>query len=305
MTPELLLEQFYTDLLLVKRDSEETAGTYKESSALFLGWCVSEQKKLKDITVQDLMFFLLSRRSGGAQEITLAKDISALRAFGEYLVRKNFWEENVALELDRPKVARAIPRVLSVNQVEQLLSVIDNKTPLGKRDDALFELIYSCGLRISEAVNLLITNVHLNEKIILVHGKGDKERIIPFGGQAYDKLVIYLDEARPVLCQNKNVDEVFVNYRGDPISRKGIWKRFQELEALSGISAKVHTLRHSFATHLLQGGADLRSVQELLGHSDLSTTQVYTHVDDTQLKMSHEKYFPGHKTEKEGEENSE
>lgn len=289
------MEQFYTDLLLVKRDSDETAATYKESSSLFLEWCVQKQKKLKDITVQDLMYFLMDRRNAGNAENTLAKDISAIRAFGEYLVRKNYWEENIALELDRPKSARAIPRVLTIEQVDKLLSVIDTSTPLGKRDDALFELIYSCGLRISEAATLLVTNVHLEEKLILVHGKGDKERIVPFGGRAYDKLVLYLNEVRPGLCGQKVIDEVFLNYRGDPISRKGIWKKFQELEALSGVNAKVHTLRHSFATHLLQGGADLRSVQELLGHSDLATTQIYTHVDDTQLKMSHEKYFPGHK----------
>ena len=295
MTVQILLEQFYTNLLLVKRDSDETAATYKESSSLFLEWCVQKQKKLKDITVQDLMYFLMDRRNAGNAENTLAKDISAIRAFGEYLVRKNYWEENIALELDRPKSARAIPRVLTIEQVDKLLSVIDTSTPLGKRDDALFELIYSCGLRISEAATLLVTNVHLEEKLILVHGKGDKERIVPFGGRAYDKLVLYLNEVRPGLCGQKVIDEVFLNYRGDPISRKGIWKKFQELEALSGVNAKVHTLRHSFATHLLQGGADLRSVQELLGHSDLATTQIYTHVDDTQLKMSHEKYFPGHK----------
>ena len=291
------MEQFYTDLLLVKRDSEETAATYKESSSLFLEWCVQKQKKLKDITVQDLMYFLMDRRNAGNSENTLAKDISAIRAFGEYLVRKNYWEENVALELDRPKSARAIPRVLTIEQVDKLLSVIDTSTPLGKRDDALFELIYSCGLRISEAATLLVTNVHLEEKLILVHGKGDKERIVPFGGRAYDKLVLYLNEVRPGLCGQKVIDEVFLNYRGDPISRKGIWKKFQELEVLSGVNAKVHTLRHSFATHLLQGGADLRSVQELLGHSDLATTQIYTHVDDRQLKSSHEKYFPGHKNQ--------
>ena len=291
------MEQFYTDLLLVKRDSEETAATYKESSSLFLEWCVQKQKKLKDITVQDLMYFLMDRRNAGNSENTLAKDISAIRAFGEYLVRKNYWEENVALELDRPKSARAIPRVLTIEQVDKLLSVIDTSTPLGKRDDALFELIYSCGLRISEAATLLVTNVHLEEKLILVHGKGDKERIVPFGGRAYDKLVLYLNEVRPGLCGQKVIDEVFLNYRGDPISRKGIWKKFQELEALSGVNAKVHTLRHSFATHLLQGGADLRSVQELLGHSDLATTQIYTHIDDRQLKSSHEKYFPGHKNQ--------
>lgn len=303
MTIEILLEQFYTDLLLVKRDSNETAATYKESASIFLNWLSSSKIKLKDVAVQDIVNFLYKRRNEGAVELTLAKDISGLRALGDYLVRKNMWEENVALELDRPKVSRSIPRVLSLEQVDKLLSVIDTSTPVGKRDDALFELIYSCGLRISEAATLKVANVHLNEKLLLVHGKGDKERVVPFGGRAFDKLIVYLDEARPSLAGNKISEEVFLNYRGEPISRKGIWKKFQELEALSGVNAKVHTLRHSFATHLLQGGADLRSVQELLGHSNLATTQIYTHVDDTQLKASHEKFFPGHKWNKPDDDN--
>ncbi|MCF0241778.1 MAG: tyrosine-type recombinase/integrase [Treponema sp.] len=301
MTIEELLNQFYTDLLLVNRHSDETAATYTESAKLFLYWCSQEHLKLKDVTLQDITWFLLKRRTDGVNEFTLAKDLSGIRALGEYLVRKNLWDYNVALELDRPKAGKTIPRVLTVEQVDQLLSVIDTSTPLGKRDDALFELIYSCGLRISEAATLVLTHVHLNEKILIVHGKGDKERIVPFGGRAFDKLIIYLNDVRPNLLNGKVVDEVFLNYKGEPISRKGIWKRFQELEAMSGVTAKVHTLRHSFATHLLQGGADLRSVQELLGHSDLSTTQIYTHVDDTQLKAAHEKYFIRHHIEENNE----
>ncbi len=133
--------------------------------------------------------------------------------------------------------------------------------------------------------------MHLEEKIILVRGKGDKERLIPFGDRALEKMQLYLNEVRPEFTKGRNVAEFFVNYRGEPISRKGVWKRFKEIEALSGVDAKVHTLRHSFATHLLAGGADLRSVQELLGHSDLSTTTIYTHVTDRQLEDAHEKYF--------------
>jgi integrase/recombinase XerD len=140
-------------------------------------------------------------------------------------------------------------------------------------------------------------NLHLNEHLVLVHGKGDKERIVPFGETAKEKLEKYLFEARPELVGSKIVPEVFVNYRGEPISRKGVWKKFKELNILAGVDAKVHTLRHSFATHLLAGGADLRSVQELLGHSDLATTQIYTHVDDKELSSYHQKYFPGHHKE--------
>ena len=291
MTIEELLNHFYSDLILVKRDSEQTALTYKISCGEFLNWLVEQRIKLRDVTVQNLMYFLVKRKTDGASELTISKDISALRSFGDYLVRKSYWTENLALLLDRPKISRNLPKVLSLEEVEALLGSIDISTDLGKRDDALYELIYSCGLRISEACGLLIANVHMEEGLILVRGKGNKERLIPFGGVARKKLELYLNEVRPKLVKERNVAEVFVNYKGNPISRKGVWKRFQELEALSGVNSKVHTLRHSFATHLLSGGADLRSVQELLGHSDLSTTTVYTHVTDNQLEQAHEKYF--------------
>ena len=293
MTVEMLLEQFYTDLILVKRAAQKTAITYKISAEEFLHWLVAQQIKLRDVTAINIIYFLTERKTQGCSELTIAKDISALRALGDYLVRKNYWSENHSLMLDRPKASRHLPSVLSLEQIEQLLSSIDDSTPLGIRDKALFELIYSCGLRISEACSLQVANVHLEEHLILVTGKGDKERIVPFGEIAAQKLQKYLDEVRPGLVKGRNISEVFVNYKGEPISRKGVWKRFQEMEALSGVKAKVHTLRHSFATHLLAGGADLRSVQELLGHSDLSTTTIYTHVTDTQLENAHKKYFEG------------
>jgi len=291
LTIDGLLELFYADLLLVKRNSEQTAMTYKLSAQEFLHWLQSERIKLKEVTAQNLTYYLVKRKSDGTSEVTLAKDISGIRALGDYLVRKNLWTENVALVLERPKAAKNLPKVLTVDEVDVLLSYIDTKTPLGKRDDALFELIYSCGLRISEVCDLKIANVHLEEQIILVHGKGDKERFVPFGDRAKEKLELYINEIRPGLVKDKAVPELFVNYKGEPISRKGVWKRFHEIEEQSGISAKVHTLRHSFATHLLQGGADLRSVQELLGHADLSTTTIYTHVTNEQLKEAHDEYF--------------
>ena len=291
MTVKELLEQFYADLILVKRDSEQTAITYKFCSEEFLNWLSEEKIKLSTVTIQNLTYYFVKRKTEGCSEITIAKDIAAIRAFGDYLVRKKIWEENIALLLEKPKAVKNLPQVLSIEEIDHLLSNIDTSTLLGKRDDALFELIYSCGLRISEACSLLTQNVHMQECLIQVHGKGDKERIIPFGSRAEQKLLTYINEVRPVLVKNKQVPEFFLNFRGDAISRKGIWKRFHEIEQLSGIQAKVHTLRHSFATHLLAGGADLRSVQELLGHSDLSTTTIYTHVTDEQLENTHEKYF--------------
>ena len=291
------LARFHTDLLLVERLSKESAETYRYEAEIFLHWLQKNKIKLADVTVQNLVYFLAWRKTTDHAPLTLSKDISSLRAFGSYVERMGIWQENLALLIERPKASRSLPRVLSIQQVEKILSAIDDSTKVGKRDSALFELIYSCGLRISEACGLLMENLHLNEHLVLVHGKGDKERIVPFGETAKNKLEEYLFNARPELVGNKVVPEVFVNYRGEPISRKGVWKKFKELNILAGIDAKVHTLRHSFATHLLAGGADLRSVQELLGHSDLATTQIYTHVDDKELSSYHQKYFPGHHKE--------
>ncbi len=294
LTVQVMLSRFCNDLMMVGRRSVQTAETYKIAVNEFFTWCQKEQLKLSDVSAQNLLYYLAWRRTCGCSELTLAKDISALRSLGSYLVRMNYWKENTALLLDRPKASRPLPRVLSEQQIEKLLAAIDTSDALGIRDRALFEVIYSCGLRISEASSLLIGNLHMQERILMVHGKGDKERLVPFGETAFFWLEKYFTEARPLLVGQKITAEVFVNYQGNPISRKGIWKRFRELEIVSGVNAKVHTLRHSFATHLLAGGADLRSVQELLGHSDLATTQIYTHVNDEQLKKMHEQYFPGH-----------
>lgn len=294
MTVALLLSRFYTDLLTVGRRSELTARTYSESAGIFLGWLSGERVKLADVTAQLLMRYLLWRRTGGADELTVAKDVSALRSLGSYLVRTGMWAENVALLLSRPRAAHRLPRVLGVEQVERLLSSIDTGTPLGIRDRAMFELIYSCGLRVSEACSLTVGNLHMNERLVVVRGKGGKERMVPFGEEARARLEAYVGGVRPSLVGGRAVAEVFVNYRGEPISRKGVWKLLQKMEAESGVTAKVHTLRHSFATHLLAGGMDLRSVQELLGHSDLATTTIYTHVENAQLREGHRRYFRGH-----------
>ncbi|MCR4580757.1 MAG: tyrosine recombinase [Treponema sp.] len=292
MTIDELLQHFYSDLLLVKRDSVQTAETYKIAAGEFLNWLVKEHIKIKDVSLQHLMYYIIKRQTeDGCTEVTIAKDIAALRAFGSYLVRKDFWQENIVASIEKPKMAKNLPKVLSVEEVDSLLEGMDKTSLCGKRDDALFELVYSCGLRISEVCNLKTVNVHMDERIILVHGKGNKERLVPFGERAAQKLELYLAEVRPLLVKGRNIPNLFVNYKGQAISRKGVWKRFQEMEARSGVNAKVHTLRHSFATHLLEGGADLRSVQELLGHANLATTTIYTHVSDNQLETVHNRYF--------------
>lgn len=295
---ENILSSYYDDLVSIDGKSISTAQTYCFAVDIFLNWLKSENIQLSSLEMSDLIKYLVWRQTQGMDSLTVAKDISSLRSFGTYLTRNQIWKENLALQLDRPKAEKALPKVLSVEEVDALLNCIDVSTDLGIRDRSLFELIYSCGLRISEVSNLLLQNLHLKERIIWVTGKGNKERLVPFGREAEFWLKKWL-EVRPKFVGSKVVPTIYVNYQGKPFSRKGIWKRFQELEVLSGVNSKVHTLRHSFATHMLSGGADLRSVQELLGHSDLSTTQIYTHIDADDLKDYHKEYFPNRSSENE------
>lgn len=284
------LNGFHNDLLTVGGKSKNTSETYLISIKIFLSWLLESNLDLESLSLQDLMKFFVFRK-GQTDETTAAKEISALRSFGSYLVRIGVWKENLGYLLERPRKTISVPKVLSVDEVETLLASIDVSTSLGVRDRALFEVIYSSGLRISEASGLLLQNIYLKENILFVLGKGNKERLVPFGDDARLWLSKWIEEERPKIVGTRNVPYVFVNYQGKQFSRKGIWKRFQEIKALSGVDSKVHTLRHSFATHLLQGGADLRSVQQLLGHSDLATTQIYTHVDNSELKSYHKEFF--------------
>lgn len=284
------LNGYHNDLITVEGKSKNTSETYLISIKIFLSWLLESNLDLESLSLQDLMKFFVFRK-GQTDETTAAKEISALRSFGSYLVRIGVWKENLGYLLERPRKTISVPKVLSVDEVETLLASIDVSTSLGVRDRALFEVIYSSGLRISEASGLLLQNIYLKENILFVLGKGNKERLVPFGDDARLWLSKWIEEERPKIVGTRNVPYVFVNYQGKQFSRKGIWKRFQEIKALSGVESKVHTLRHSFATHLLQGGADLRSVQQLLGHSDLATTQIYTHVDNSELKSYHKEFF--------------
>jgi integrase/recombinase XerD len=183
--------------------------------------------------------------------------------------------------------------VLSRDEVERFFEYIGSDSLYDERDRTLFEVVYSCGLRVSEVAELQLSNLHLEEGLIRVRGKGGRERLVPVGEQALDSLRRYISEVRPRLLKpGRKTGYLFVSMRGTGLSRKGIWKRFKEVCTKAGLDAKVHTLRHSFATHLLQGGADLRSVQELLGHADIGTTQIYTHVENRELAAIHADFHP-------------
>ncbi|MDR0402970.1 MAG: tyrosine-type recombinase/integrase [Treponema sp.] len=221
-----------------------------------------------------------------------AKAVSALRSFFRYLVSRGIREDNPAAILESPKRNERLPAVLRKEKIETILEAIDISKPLGIRNRALYELVYSAGLRVSETVRLDIKDLFFGERIVRVTGKGNRERMAIFGDEAARRLKAYLEESRPLLAGTRRTRALFISRRGKRLSRKGIWKNYSLLAALAGTSSKLHTLRHSFATELLAGGADLRQVQELLGHADIATTQIYTHVDVSLLRENHRKYLP-------------
>ena len=292
MTHESILEFYEDHLRMGLRLSKQTVSTYVRDVRGFASWCAASSCDLQTITSAEVIQFLISRQQDdGIDQRTVAKTISALRSFFTYLVQEGVRQDNPATRVELPRMGQRVPGVLDVDSIEHLLDTIDLDTPLGVRDRALFELIYSCGLRISEAVELTMDRVYLSERLLRVRGKGDKERLVPMGDHAYQWLSVYLEDARPDIA--KGIEPaLFLNSRGQKLSRKGMWKRFREICERAGVDAKVHTLRHSFATHLLEGGADLRAVQELLGHADISTTQIYTHVDKDELAVYHADYHP-------------
>jgi integrase/recombinase XerD len=284
--------QFEDYLTAGLRLSRQTVATYMRDCRGFVAWMKSGDVRPETVTTAEIIDFLIARQQeDGIDQRTVAKSVSALRSFFQFLVMEKVRDDNPAVLVELPRMSHRVPGVLDLNEVEKLLAAIEIDGPLGLRDRALFELIYSCGLRISEAVELSVDRVFLEERLIRVRGKGDKERLVPMGEHARHWIERYLTEARPRLAR-RPVDALFLNNRGQQLSRKGMWKRFREIAARAGVDAKVHTLRHSFATHLLEGGADLRAVQELLGHADISTTQIYTHVDREELATYHADYHP-------------
>lgn len=293
---ELQLRAFYGYLISAEARAQLTAQTYLGTLKLFQQQLGTDHL-IEDASEKDCIDFILARAQEGVTGKTLAKDRAALRSFYRFLQLENIRADNPAEQLENPRREKTLPPVLSPEQVDTLLAAIPLDTPNGIRDRALFELIYSAGLRVSEAAALSLEDIFFNEQLIKVSGKGGKERIVPFGAQAEQSLTVYLQTARPLLL-NPAVSQhtvtagaVFLNCRGNRLTRKGIWKRLQDFERISGITTKIHTLRHSYATHLLAGGADLRSVQCLLGHSSITTTQIYTHIEDKDLAAYHRRFF--------------
>jgi len=260
----------------------------------FLEYLESKKILLENTDAVFLTEYLVMRKNvDKIQSRSTAKAISALRSFYRFAVDERLIKENHADILESPKRKINIPEVMDRKTIEKLLGRIDTSKPQGCRDRCLFELIYSAGLRVSEAVGLNIKDVDIDGGIAKVRGKGSKERIVLFGKEAQGQLKEYLQSARIKLAGKINKTQaLFISRNGRRLSRKGIWKNYAKFALLAGTSSHIHALRHSFATSLLAGGADLRTVQELLGHADLSTTQIYTHVDTAILRENHRRYLP-------------
>jgi integrase/recombinase XerD len=288
-----LLEQYYSRLIALERLAPLTAETYRTEIRRFLEWLAGEGIGVDRVDTPALARYLDTRRvMDGIDSRSGAKAVSILRSFFRYVTDEQMRPDNPASILELPRRNMRLPAVLSRESVDRLLNTADTENPRGLRDRALFELIYSAGLRVSEAARLNLRDLDFTQGLLRVRGKGGRERLVPFGDEAGRWLKRYLEESRPRLLGKRPGEALFVGRTGKRLSRKGIWKNYAALAELNGTGSKIHTLRHSYATELLAGGADLRSVQELLGHADLSTTQIYTHVDVSFLRESHRRYLP-------------
>lgn len=243
-----------------------------------------------------LLSFFSEERKSDKSDNTLVRQFSSLRKFHQYLKQEGIASEDPMLYIRTPKKADTLPKIISAEQIERLLDTPDTTQTLGLRDRAILEVLYATGLRITELVELTTEEVHLSMNLIQIVGKGNKERLVPIGEIGCQWLSYYMETGRPKLLKKADKDTaiIFLNARGKPLTRQGVWKKIRQIKQKAGISSAItpHTLRHSFATHLLENGADLRVVQELLGHSDVSTTQIYTHITKHRLKDIYGKYHP-------------
>lgn len=284
--------RYRAHLLLVRKRSALTAEAYLRELEQLETFLAGQDKDPCVATGEDLLSYLVWRQQMGLSRTTMARLVASLHSLYKFMALEGLRRDDPSSLIRTPRQERSLPDVLQPEEVDKVLASIDVSKPSGLRDRALFELIYSCGLRITEAATLTFDRLFLKEKLIRVIGKRNKERMVPFGDDARYWLTKYVREARPHFAKGRKSDLVFLNQEGKGISRKGIWKRFSGIREVAGVTAKVHTFRHSFATHLLAGGADLRTVQELLGHADISTTQIYTHIEEEALQGYHREYFP-------------
>ena len=292
---DVFVDQYINYLVFEKGLSEKTIESYSSDLSKFLEFL--KQKGIKNITQADtplILKHLIGLRESGLGSRSCARHLITLRGFYKFLAQEKILEFDPAKLIDLPKSGLKLPDVLSVSEINLLLNIPDSNKPLGKRNSAMIELLYAAGLRVSELVNLKFLDINLEACFVRVLGKGSKERIVPFGLHARNKLDDYINNSRPLLLKNHISQHLFVARAGKPMTRQGFWKLLKQYVKQAGIKKKVtpHSFRHSFASHLLEGGADLRTVQVMLGHVDISSTQIYTHVARDHLRQIHEKYHP-------------
>lgn len=287
----------YFHYLQIERGlSDNTLTSYNRDLSLYKDYVekTAEISAWKDIDRTHITSFLRTLKDDGKSAATIARMISAIRSFHRFLIQDQLVNHDASLHIEIPKQGRKLPSILSMDDVEQLLSITGD-TPLKIRNKAMLELLYAAGLRVTELITLKVNDLHLTMGFVRCFGKGEKERIIPLGNVASHAVEQYLIEARPSLVKRGyDQKKLFVNQHGRPLTRQGFWKIVKTIARDAGLKKTItpHTLRHSFATHLLENGADLRSVQEMLGHSDISTTQIYTHVTRARLKDIYDAYHP-------------
>ncbi|MDH5360987.1 MAG: site-specific tyrosine recombinase XerD [Gammaproteobacteria bacterium] len=288
-----LIESFLDYLWLEHGLSQNTRSAYGTDLRALSQWLAAQHLELLRARREHLLQYLAHRVEGGSKSRTSARQLSTLRRFYQYWVREGRLTEDPSARIDAPKLGRSLPKSLSESEVEALLGAPDLNTALGVRDKTMLEMIYASGLRVSELVGLSLGQLNLRQGVARIIGKGNKERLVPLGEVCVDCLQHYLQEIRPQLVKLP-VDEVFLTKRGEGMTRQAFWYLIKRYAKRVGIEKALspHTLRHAFATHLLNHGADLRVVQMLLGHSDLSTTQIYTHVARERLKDIHQQHHP-------------
>ncbi len=291
-----LLEQFLDHLWMEHGLTENTLSAYRNDLAGFSGWLGGKHNQLVSVSTGDVQQYLASKFENGYKSRSSARLLSTLRRFYAWLLRDKRISEDPTRLLESPRAERTLPVSLNEEQVEHLLDAPDTTDDVGYRDRAMLELLYATGLRVSELVNLQQSQVSIEPGVLRIMGKGNKERLVPVGEVALDWLAAYLRHVRPSLLQNKTAtNAVFVTQRGGAMTRQAFWYMIKRHAVTAGINPEKlspHTLRHAFATHLLNHGADLRVVQMLLGHSDISTTQIYTHVADQRLRELYRKHHP-------------
>ena len=289
-----LIDQFCNDVSFKRGLSRNTILAYKSDLKIFLIWLEHNKKKFSNVDRIIINNYLADRLDKGTSVSTIQRIITCIKSFYLFLFENKIIDNNPAQLIENPKKRRKLPTIISENEVEKLLESPDIKTGVGLRDKCILELLYSAGLRISELLNVRVNQISKEKPFLKIKGKGNKERLVPIGSSAMSLLILYIDTYRANLKPTNHIDMLFLNENGSIISRQACWEMIQKYATVSLINKKIspHNLRHAFATHLLNNGADLRTVQMLLGHASLSTTQIYTHIAKERLVKFHQKYHP-------------